>query len=921
MIGQKFRSFLLIIGCLLLTSFIYAQQTISLQGQWYVKLDKEDVGIKEEWYKLEKFGNPILLPGTLDDAGIGEKIPMDTTQMNKEVLIKLTRKHAYIGPAWYTRKITIPVGWKQKNIQLYLERVLWKTQVWIDGKEIGSEESLSVPHVFDISDYAKPGTHILTIRIDNRKQHEITFQNMGHAYTDGTQIIWNGIIGALELQAREKVYIHSLQVFSDIKKKTIEVNTLVKNTLPVDQRGILTVRVYRKGGALIATKRESVLINKASSEHLLNVSLGDGAALWDEFNPQLYTVVAHLQLSGRQTATEFATDFGLRAISKDAQHIYVNGRPTFLRGTLECNIFPLTGYPPMTQDGWLKVFQTARNYGLNHIRFHSWCPPKAAFEVADSMGFYLQIELPFWSLEVGKYPETLRFLEEEAQRIIQQYGNHPSFCLWSMGNELQGDFDWLTGMVTKLKKQDPRHLYTSTTFTFQKDHGRWPEPVDDYFITQYTKNGWVRGQGIFNTHSPDFTKDYIDAVKGLPVPLITHEIGQYSVYPRLGEIEKYTGVLDPLNFKTIRHDLRKKQLLHLADSFTLASGIFSANLYKEEIERALKTKGISGFQLLDLHDFPGQGTALVGILDAFWDSKQLITPERHRMYCSSVVPLIRYPKAIYSNNEIFEALAEIANYSASSLTNTVVQCVIKNADGKVVYRTQWHASKIDIGSGNEVGRISFPLNQLSEATQLSIELSIEGTAYKNQWNVWVYPNSVALNDADVFFTRSVSDALKMLEEGKKVLLNPDTSTLKGVQGRFATVFWSPVHFPDQPGTMGILCNPKHPALKYFPTDFYCDWQWWDLITSSKTMIIDNLPEITPVVRVIDNFFKNRKMANVIEAKVGEGSLLLTSLNIADKLEERPAARQLRYSLQKYMQSKAFNPSVSITVDDLRVLVK
>ena len=163
--------------------------------------------------------------------------------------------------------------------------------------------------------------------------------------------------------------------------------------------------------------------------------------------------------------------------------------------------------------------------------------------------------------------------------------------------------------------------------------------------------------------------------------------------------------------------------------------------------------------------------------------------------------------------------------------------------------------------------------------------------------------------------------LKQLNAGRTVLLNPDTANIKGVEGRFAPVFWSPVHFPDQPGTMGILCDPKHSALTNFPTEFYSNWQWWDLITSSKTMVIDSLPVMEPVVRVIDNFYKNRKMANVIEAKVGKGKLILASVDLSHNLDKRPAARQLRYSLQEYMKSKEFAPSVVITADQLQNLMK
>ncbi|WP_300598878.1 sugar-binding domain-containing protein [Niabella sp.] len=910
------RSFLLCFFLLILIP-VQAQQDISLAGSWKLRLDKDDRGLREQWF-LKDEGSVIQLPGTLDDAGIGERLNLDTSRMNKEVMIRLTRKHAYIGPAWYTKRIVIPTGWADKRIRLYLERVIWNTRVWVDGKEAGTDESLSTPHVFELGAYLTPGAHLLTIRIDNRKQYDISVNDMAHAYTDGTQIIWNGIIGTLKLNACTPLSVGAVQVYPDAMQKQVRLKITLENQQAGAQKAWLKTTIL-DGSKRIRSINTPVTLGPGSSGNEVSCSLGADAKLWDEFDPKLYRVEVTLQNSSGKLLDRKETRFGLRSITSDQQILRINGRPVFLRGTLECNIFPLTGHPPMTHEGWLKVFLAAKRYGLNHLRFHSWCPPDAAFEVADSLGFYLQVELPLWSMHVGKDAATNRFLEQEAARISETYGNHPSFCFWSLGNELEGDFNWLKELRTALKQKDNRHLYTTTTFTFQQDHGRWPEAGDDFFITQYTKKGWVRGQGVFNDHTPDFSTDYTAAVEGAPVPLITHEIGQYSVYPNLKEISKYTGVLDPLNFKTVRNDLREKNLLSLADSFTRASGVFAALLYKEEMERALKTKGISGYQLLDLHDFPGQGTALVGVLDAFWDSKQLVSPEEHRMYNSKVVPLLRFGKAVYTNDEAFAVTAEIANFSAGALKQALPQLTIKDRSGKLLFKKEWAAADLPVGNGNRVGEARFALSGIKKAEELTIGLVLKGTAFKNQWRIWVYPATIDENATDVHVTRSFAEARQLLEEGRNVLLNPDTSELKGVSGRFAPVFWSPVHFPDQPGTMGILCNPKHPALQQFPTAFHSDWQWWDLITSSKTMIIDSLPDMTPVVRVIDNFFKNRKMANVIEARVGKGKLLMTSVNITDRLDQRPVALQLRYSLLQYMNSAAFVPQTVLTPEQLLLL--
>ncbi|TCS85834.1 glycosyl hydrolase family 2 [Anseongella ginsenosidimutans] len=913
---------------------------LSIGGEWEYRLDPENKGLEEKWY-VQRFRaeGSLQLPGTLDDAGIGRKPELTADTISREVMLHLTRKHQYEGVAWYRREVIVPESWEGKETSLFLERALWKTTLWIDGKEAGSRESLNTPHEYDLGKLLSPGRHVLVLRIDNSKQYDISYKNMAHAYTNETQIMWNGVIGDMYLAAVPDAAISSVQVFPDVEARTATAVLKLESRFAEAVKSSLRLTVF-SGERIIQQRKIALNLSPGQSTHRTTLLLGPDAELWDEFNPHLYTLRAELGATapgsrpdhpGRaeHPAAEIAkaaATFGLREFHTDKEQLFLNGRRLFLRGTLECSIFPLTGYPPAGKKGWEKVFTAARSYGLNHLRFHSWCPPEAAFEVADSMGFYLQAELPLWAKDFGEDTATVRFIREEAERMIAAYGNHPSFCFWSLGNELQGDFDLMESLLVELKERDPRRLYTTTTFTFQGGHGDWPETQDDFFVTQWTKKGWVRGQGIFNTRYPDFNTDYSVAIEGISVPVITHEIGQYSVYPNLDEIKKYTGVLEPLNFIAVRNDLRRKGLLKYADEFTLASGKLSVLLYKEEIERALKTRGLSGFQLLDLHDFPGQGTALVGILDAFWDSKGLVDAEVFRQFCSPVVPLLRFPKAVYTNDEYFEAAAELSNYSAEDLENLRAEWKVTGREGAIIATGKFEAATIPAGSLASLGTIRTPLAGLREAAKLNVTITIPGTDYRNEWPIWVYPASLSDRTkpgdlSEVVFTRSATEALKLLAEGRKVLLNPDTSQLKGVDGRFTQVFWSPVHFPNQPGTMGLLCDPEHPALADFPTDFHTNWQWWDLVMHSKSMVIDSLPPAEPLVRVIDNFFKNRKMALVLEAKVGKGRLVICSADISSDLENRPAARQLRYSLLTYMKGGSFRPETVLEKEDVRSLVK
>lgn len=894
------------------------KKVINIAGDWTVALDSTDIGLKNGWQNTA-FKQSMKLPGTTDDAGLGVPNKLKPS-IEKPQMSHLTRKNSYLGAAWYSREITIPKNWKGKEMLLKLERVLWKTNVWIDGKELGTEQnSLIAPHYFDLSKYLIAGkTHRITIRIDNRKLFDISVDNMAHAYTNHTQIIWNGVIGKMEIEAFDAVRISNLQIKPEISSGTAQVKLALNNNTNKIAKGILKITaVNKKSNIPVATLQKDIQVKMGQSVIEVDYNMGKDVKLWSEFSPELYELKAELN-AAKNTST-ISADFGMRSFSKKGSVLTINNRPVFLRGTLECDIFPLTGYAPMDKEGWRKVFGTAKNWGLNHLRFHSWCPPQAAFEVADEMGFYLQVELPVWVLKIGEDQKTTDFLYAEAQRMIDEYGNHPSFCMWSMGNELQGDMTVLTKLMNSLKAQDARHLYTTTSFTFENGHGKWPEPEDDFFITQWTKQGWVRGQGVFNSESPNFNKDYVASVEGMTVPLVTHEIGQYAVYPKIDEISKYTGVLDPINFKSVKEDLERKGLINKAADYTQASGKLAVILYKEEIERALKTAGISGFQLLDLHDFPGQGTALVGLLDAFWDSKGLISAEEFRAFSAPVVPLMRFAKATYTNNESFTASLDISNYAESNLNNQEIEWSI--SDGNTVIASGNTKATIAIGYNHKVLDLNESLQKITKASKLTVKVNLKGTSYKNQWNIWVYPQQQTIDYGKVVYTRNLDEAYKLLNAGKKVLLNPDWKKIKGIEGKFVPVFWSPVHFPKQAGTMGVLCNPSHKALDHFPTDMNTDWQWWDLNVNSTTLIMDSVVGGNPIVEMVDNFANNRKLASLFEGSVGTGKLMIASFDLSTDLEKRPVAKQMLISILDYMNSSSFNPDTIKNPDALKLILK
>ena len=875
-------------------------QPFELAGEWELSLDTDNAASPKEL----SFDLRISLPGTLNEAGIGRANTMKL-ELKREVMLHLQRKHEYIGKAWYRKTISVPSVSEGTRAILRMERVLWKSTVFVDGKKVSEADSISTPHEHDLTEFLSPGERELLICIDNSRQFVLNNKDMAHGYTNETQIMWNGVLGDFAIYFHAVPELADLRIYPSLKDRSVLVE--VGAELPRDVR--LQLSVLKGDGE---TEASETCESQEGGTYTLR--LAGAVEPWNEFTPALYTLEARL-LQGGETVQRHTDSFGFREIGTEGKVLTLNGGPLFLRGTLECSIFPLTGRPPVNEAEWEKLYRSAKDYGLNHIRFHSWCPPKAAFAAADKLGVYLQVEPPSWNTQFGADEASARFIESEARRIVGAYGNHPSFCLMSMGNELEGDFQRLRDLVVELKERDGRHLYTTTSFTFQKGHGKAPEPVDDFFITQYTDKGWVRGQGVFDSAYPNFETDYSDAVKHLNVPLITHEIGQYSVFPNLKEIEKYTGVLEPLNFKAVEKDLRDKGLLHLAEDYLMASGQLAKILYKEEIERALKTEGISGFQLLDLHDFPGQGTALVGLLDAFWDSKGIVSPEEFQTFCSEVVPLIWMEKAVYRNSESIELRFGIANHF-KRLSDQGVLLELIDEKGRTIQSMDTVVATIEAGETSTLGTAKFDLTKIESAARLTLSLSLPGTAYRNSWQVWVYPELVEVDTAEsVTVTRSWEEATSALEAGKRVLFSPRLEDLSGLEGKFVQVFWSPVHFPDQPGTMGLLLDPGHEAFRRFPTDSHSNWLWWDLCKQSKTLDFGEL-QIDPIIRVVDNFFRNRNLTNLFEARVGKGKLLFSSMDLVDGLETRFAAAQLRRSLEGYMASDAFDPKASLAMGQL-----
>ncbi|MCL4483103.1 MAG: beta-galactosidase [Bacteroidetes bacterium] len=615
-----------------------------------------------------------------------------------------------------------------------------------------------------------------------------------------------------------------------------------------------------------------------------------------------------------------------KAVGKQLQ---INGQPTFLRGTLECAIFPKTGYPATDVKEWLRIFNICRAHGLNHMRFHSWCPPEAAFAAADQTGFYLQVECSSWanqSTTIGDGKPFDQYLYEESRRMVEQYGNHPSFCMMVYGNEPAGRNlkPFLSKFVNYWKDRDSRRIYTAGS--------GWPILPENDYISDPTPRIQRWGEGnksIINGQAPRTDYDWSDFNSKYPQPVVSHEIGQWCVYPDFKEIAQYTGVLRARNFELFQETLKEHGMGQLADSFLLASGKLQALCYKADIEAALRTKDFGGFQLLDLHDFPGQGTALVGVLNAFWGEKGYISPAEYKRFCNSTVPLARMKKCVFTNDETFNADIEVAHYGDGPIIACIPEWKVTDKKGKTLQSGKFSKINIPLGNGFKLGNISFPLTSVPAPEKLILEITLNSVS--NSWDFWVYPakNKDIKDEGKIQVVQKLDpQTIQFLQNGGSVLLSLKQGTLVKEMGGdvkigFSSIFWNTAWTRGQaPNTLGILCNPKHPALADFPTEYHSNWQWRDAMSHSNAINLSSFPAgIKPIVRVIDDWFTNRPLALIFEAKVGKGKILVSGIDLIQNSDQRPEAQQLLYSLKKYMAGTKFAPKAELNAEELIKLTK
>lgn len=929
-----------------------AYMRILLNGKWHVVLEDGTTGQMD-------------LPGTLDENGIGHRdvganqwhpdavLGNAAGEIDKDAPIatRFTRRHTYEGEARISRKITVP-DYGTDRLFVLAERAR-ALRLLVDGEacSVFRQGTLSTPYIFELTG-AAPGEHEFTFLSDNSypgmPKAAIYYSS---AATDETQTNWNGILGECSMYTRPQNFIDSLRVYPRAVKKEeknkaggyvldvcvelapgakkvykdakiiLQLEALAAGELEDTQT--LTEIISYSGEGLAEAGTDKEENPKTMEIWFRDLPLRENVKLWDEDEGNLYEMAVTLdngmsaEDKGGSTA-ECRTRFGIRSFGDNGSgRLALNGRAIFLRGEANCAEYPETGHPPMTIPEWKEMLLKYRSYGINFVRFHSHCEPEAAFAAADELGMLLQPELSHWDpKDAFGTEESYRYYRAELVDLLKTYANHPSFVMLTLGNELQAQDEGrerMRELVRTAKRMDPTRLYANGSNAFYGEEGCDPE--SDFYTSQSCKDVVIRGtfsgmRGYLNENYPSADRTYDEAMaeirKEYQKPVFSFEVGQFEVLPDFEELESFHGISDPVNLKLIKKRVEERGLLPTWEKYVEATGELSRLAYREEIEAAMRTRELSGISLLGLQDFPGQGTALVGMMNSHLEPKpyDFARPERFREFFQECRILVKLPHYTYEAGERLIAEVEAANFGKRNIEGVFCwtlagkksvsengNCEPAEIKSKNTVIATGEDTEITIcrpGSYTEVGSLDIPLDFVEKNTALTLKVRIGDSI--SAYPIWVYRKTTPVCPENVYETRAFDvKTREILQNGGRVYLSPDADKES---------------LPNSIKTQ-------------FTTDFHTDWQWW--IMATKRAVILPHPMKT-IITEMDSYAFLRPMAQMIEFRCLKGKVLLSTMEL-HKSQQYPEVRALQASIYTYLSGENFEPAEEITEEELSMLVR
>ncbi|MBE6364587.1 MAG: hypothetical protein E7053_02400 [Lentisphaerae bacterium] len=905
-----------------------AFNTVSLDGRWDFFYSPQPFNnLLSPLPAPEEFSGQMVTPGYWDDHyelfdeedffGLTARFNPDYRKPHfpmGRTLLPHAASSFLIGTGFYRKRFTVDQDFCCAT--LTVGPAMWGCSVYCNGCFAGSTTGYSTASTYQLEKLLKPGENELIIAVCNfhddggayhrlDKSHDgIPFgtrpgQHRGLA-AQGYQSERGGINGGVALKLTPQSTLSDYYI-------------TFANGVPV-------WHVENRGGKAmlhwsISYKGEKFDSGTLPIDGRVEFTSQCPPALWSDRHPELCDIELTLDADGQITdAVKFR--WGARQLTVNGMSIEINGIPTFFRGVTEHCYFADTTNPHCDREKYLRELGVLQRAGFNFVRCHTWCPPEAFYEACDQLGLLVETELPsVWSFD-------------EAADIIRQIRRHPSAVILCEGNEKKIDetaIIRLEKLAAMLRQMAPGMLFNPQSamrgIEYDFDAGReithYPMEYDAQRLDRVREISDCFGNlaGEFSYGHDEYPgRELMEARNAVyQRPCLCHEAGILGGYLDFSLESRYENTFIGTDlFRAAREHMTKHGVYEKARIYYEKNTLFITECRKQLIENIRSMRNVSGFDYLggiDTHwhliGYP------CGVFNEFYEEKYGETVADVRRYCGESILLC---SAGNQRNRpagtAFSETIEFSCFEEQPLSGAVLQWSFDTADGQVIAAGKHLCDTFAPGKVVPAGAVNFTLPSCEKGVSatLKVTLSTGEKSWENRWNFWIFPaGDFTLDDQVKIVDKLDENLIRFISGGGRVLLTGNFPALaSGERFRSFTSGRSLGHG-------GALLN-AHPIWEKFPHNGFLDWQFFPMMTNSKSLIYSgDMPEFAPIFELIPSFKMVKHKSMLSEFTVGKGRLLVSGWRFD---ADDPGAKYMLRVLVEYLNGNDFAPAPEWPEDKL-----
>lgn len=696
--------------------------------------------------------------------------------------------------------------------------------------------------------------------------------------------------------------------------------------------------------------------------------------LWSVEHPELYDFKLKIEYE-KGDAEEASGTFAFRTIKAEDGKIYLNGKRFYVKGYIRgatahehsdnCKLGE--------KEFYVKNIKTAKEFGFNFVRFHSYIPSDKFFEAADEQGILVHYEFrvpdsAYNNLEEMLVTNTAFADTDKIGRLIHLYYNHPSLAEYCIGNEIKEGRDKVEALGEFIKKADPSRLYIDTCawginrrrlIDIDVQHMGYYFPFGKHAdMFDSADNTLVAGSYDSDEAVKECDNSVIKRTPVYEVPLIAHEVCHYTALRDFALLRRKFAEYGTPEPWWIGEELKMIESKGFSKEYAdmyFASKYFQKECWKTALEAIRRSPILSGFHFLQFADTDVYENSN-GVVDCF-DDRNFVTPEDFKKFNGDAVLLADMKNRNFYGGRTLDIPVTLSNYSLEDIRFADFAYSLTLPDGKVLCGGEMKNLYVARKGNNRICSLSLSLPSFEKATEctLGMELRVKNkTLSENLWKIWVYPdyNDLSYDEfvnyraGNVAVTDDVSVALDLLSQGKNVCLvyRSDWTrhlldkkmpapkyAFKATWNRFKPVIW------DRGTNYGGLCKGDTLSEFGFPSENVYDFNYCEISEDCDKIILDDFPvKVNSLVTGIDKCVRDRfdaykssfnlpelqyeytlrRFSYLFELKVGKGNLLVCGFNMTGLDENEPSTAAMAKFILNYVSSDKFAPETGLTKDEL-----